>query len=52
MKTAQTHKYGDSKVGEINQNAPLTPKPFPDKIIIGIKAPVVNPVNWRIREGH
>ncbi len=43
MKSALINRYGGSEVGEINRNAPLTPKPLPDKIIVGIKAAVVTP---------
>ena len=36
---------------EINRNSP-SPKPLPDKILVDIKAAGVNPVDWKIREGH
>lgn len=54
MKAVQISRYGGSEVVEIKQNAPFpfTPKPLPDKILIGIKAAGVNPVDWKIREGH
>jgi len=52
MKAAQIDRYGDSKVVEIKQNAPPPPKPSTDKILVDIKAAGVNPVDWKIREGH
>lgn len=51
MKAAQINRYGGSEVVEINQNAPLPQNPSPDKILVGIKAAGVNPVDWKIREG-
>jgi NADPH:quinone reductase-like Zn-dependent oxidoreductase len=51
MKGAQISKYGGSDVVEVNQNA-RSPKPLPDKILVDIKAAGVNPVDWKIREGH
>src|SRR3954447_25777032 len=51
MKSAQINKYGGSNVIEINQNT-LSPKLLPDKILVDIKAAGVNPVDWKIREGH
>jgi NADPH:quinone reductase-like Zn-dependent oxidoreductase len=52
MKAAQINRYGGSEVIEINQNAPPPSKPSPDKILVGINAAGVNPVDWKIREGH
>ena len=54
MKAVQISRYGGSDVVEIKQNAPFpsAPKPLPDKILVGIKAAGVNPVDWKIREGH
>ncbi len=54
MKAVQISRYGGSDVVEINQNAPFpsAPKPLPNKILVGIKAAGVNPVDWKIREGH
>ena len=37
---------------EIKHNAPSPLKPSPDKILVDIKAAGVNPVDWKIREGH
>ena len=53
MKAVQISRYGGSDV-EIKQNtpSPSVPKPSPDKILVGIKAAGVNPVDWKIREGH
>ena len=54
MKAVQISRYGGSDVVEIKQNAPFpsAPKPSPDKILVDIKAAGVNPVDWKIREGH
>ena len=54
MKAVQISRYGGSDVVEIKQNvpSPSVPKPSPDKILVGIKAAGVNPVDWKIREGH
>ncbi|MEJ7642722.1 MAG: NADP-dependent oxidoreductase [Candidatus Nitrosocosmicus sp.] len=52
MKAAQIDRYGGSEVVKIKQNAPPPPKPSTDKILVGIKAAGVNPVDWKIREGH
>ena len=52
MKAAQINRYGGSEVMEINQNASLPPKPLQGKILVSIKAAGVNPVDWKIREGH
>lgn len=52
MKAAQINRYGGSEVVEINQNAPPPPKPSHGKILVDIKAAGVNPVDWKIREGH
>ncbi len=52
MKAVQIRRYGGGEVVEIKQNAPLPPKPLPGKFLVGIKASGVNPVDWKIREGH
>lgn len=52
MKAAQINKYGGNDVVEINQNASLPPNPSPDIILVEVKAAGVNPVDWKIREGH
>ena len=54
MKAVQISRYGGSEVVEIKHNipSPSVPKPLPDKILVDIKAAGVNPVDWKIREGH
>ena len=54
MKAVQISRYGGSDVVEIKQNiaSPSVPKPLSNKILVGIKAAGVNPVDWKIREGH
>jgi alcohol dehydrogenase len=52
MKAVQISRYGGSEVVEIKQDTPSPPKPSPEKIIVDIKAAGVNPVDWKIREGH
>src|SRR5215207_5782168 len=54
MKAVQISRYGGSEVVEIKHNvpSPTVPKSSPDKILVDIKAAGVNPVDWKIREGH
>jgi alcohol dehydrogenase len=54
MKAVQISRYGGSEVVEIKQvvPSPSTTKPVTDKILVDIKAAGVNPVDWKIREGH
>jgi alcohol dehydrogenase len=54
MKAVQISRYGGSEVVEIKHNipSPSVPKPLPDKILVDIKVAGVNPVDWKIREGH
>lgn len=51
MKSAQIKGYGDSKVVEVNPNAPA-PDPSAGKVLVIVKAAGVNPIDWKIREGY
>ena len=51
MKSAQINKYGSSEVIEINQSTP-EPSVSLGKVLVDIKAAGVNPVDWKISEGH
>ena len=50
MKSVQINKYGSSDVIEINQNT-SEPTLSSEKVLVGVKAASVNPVDWKIREG-
>lgn len=51
MKAAQINKYGEGDVVVINENA-QKPTISSDKILIETFAASVNPIDWKIREGH
>ena len=51
MKSAQINKYGSSQVIEINNSA-SEPSVAPGKVLVDIRAAGVNPVDWKISEGH
>ncbi len=51
MKAAQINKYGGIEVVEINKNAQRPPT-AKGKILVEVRAAGVNPVDWKIREGH
>src|SRR5260370_38969726 len=51
MKAAQIRKYGESDVVEINKNTQI-PTVTDDKILVETFAASVNPVDWKICEGH
>src|SRR4249919_972167 len=51
MKSVQISEYGSSDVIKIDENSPL-PSPSTGKIQAKIIAAGVNPVDWKIREGH
>lgn len=51
MKAAQINKYGGREVVEINNNA-QKPAVTKGKILVEVHAAGVNPVDWKIREGH
>src|ERR671918_1498634 len=51
MKSIQIKRYGKSDVVEINNTASV-PDVSTGKILLNIKASGVNPVDWKIREGH
>ena len=51
MKSIQIRRYGISDVVEINNTASV-PDVSTGKILLNIKASGVNPVDWKIREGH
>jgi alcohol dehydrogenase len=51
MKAVQINKYGGSEVVEINENV-LKPTASQGHLLIEVYAAGVNPVDWKIREGH
>jgi alcohol dehydrogenase len=51
MKASQISKYGGSDVVVINKNA-TKPTVSPGKVLVEVYAAGVNPVDWKIREGH
>ena len=51
VKLIQITKYGSSDVMEVNNTGSI-PNPPQEKILVNIKASGVNPVDWKIREGH
>jgi alcohol dehydrogenase len=51
MKAAQINRYGQGDVIEINKNAQKL-EVTSEKILIETFAASVNPVDWKIREGH
>jgi NADPH:quinone reductase-like Zn-dependent oxidoreductase len=51
MKSVQISEYGSSDVIKIEENSPI-PSPSTGKIQAKIIAAGVNPVDWKIREGH
>ncbi|HLG29833.1 MAG TPA: NADP-dependent oxidoreductase [Candidatus Brocadiales bacterium] len=51
MKAIQINKYGGNEVVEINKNV-QRPSVAKGKILVEVRAAGVNPVDWKIREGH
>ncbi len=51
MNAAQINKYGGNEVVEINKNA-QRPSVAKGKILVEVHAAGLNPVDWKIREGH
>jgi alcohol dehydrogenase len=51
VKLIQIKRYGSSDVMEVNNTGSI-PNPPQEKILVNIKASGVNPVDWKIREGH
>lgn len=50
MKAIRIHNYGDGDVLR-HEEAPL-PEPGPEDVRIRVHAAAVNPVDWKIRQGH
>ena len=50
MKAIRIHEYGGTEK-LIYESAPV-PKPGPDEILIKVHSAGVNPVDWKVREGH
>lgn len=51
MKSAQFKRYGGSEVIEINQITPM-PTLNAGNVLVEVKAAGINPIDWKIREGH
>ena len=51
MKSVQISEYGSSDIIKIDENSPI-PSPSTGKIQAKIIAAGINPVDWKIREGH
>jgi NADPH:quinone reductase-like Zn-dependent oxidoreductase len=51
VKLIQIKRYGSSDVMEVNNTISIS-NPPQEKILVNIKASGVNPVDWKIREGH
>jgi len=50
MKAVQIHEFGG--VEKLMYESVPVPEPAPDEILISVAATAVNPVDWKIREGH
>src|SRR5437868_5524537 len=50
MKAVRIHGYGNSSVLSY-EDAPI-PEILPDEVLIRVYASGVNPIDWKIREGH
>jgi NADPH:quinone reductase-like Zn-dependent oxidoreductase len=50
MKAVRVHQYGGPEVLKYEE-APR-PKPGPGEVLVRIRAAGVNPVDWKVREGH
>ena len=50
MKAVQLHGYGD--VDQLRYEDVPTPEPGADEVLIKVIATSINPVDWKIREGH
>src|SRR5579862_1910936 len=50
MKAARFHEYGGHEVLKY-EDAPK-PEPGPGELLIRVHATSVNPVDWKVREGH
>ncbi|QEM70176.1 NADP-dependent oxidoreductase [Geobacter sp. FeAm09] len=50
MKAVRIHAYGGPEM-LVYEDAPL-PQPGKDEILVRVHAAAVNPVDWKIREGH
>jgi NADPH2:quinone reductase len=51
MKSIQIKRYSSSDVVEVNNTASV-PGISAGKILVNVNASSVNPVDWKIREGH
>ena len=51
MKSIQINKYGGSDVVYTKDDVPM-PKVSAGKVLVEVRAPGVNPVDWKIREGY
>jgi NADPH:quinone reductase-like Zn-dependent oxidoreductase len=50
MKAVQINRFGDRSVLELNDI--IIPTPAANEVLIKVKSAGVNPVDWKIREGH
>jgi NADPH:quinone reductase-like Zn-dependent oxidoreductase len=50
MKAARIHSFGGPEVVAVEDVA--LPRPKPDEVLVRVHAAGVNPVDWKIREGH
>ena len=50
MKAIQIHEFGGPEV--LKYEDASVPKPAPDEVLVKIHASGVNPIDWKIREGH
>src|SRR5258705_10320017 len=50
MKAIRIHRYGGPEVLQY-ENAPR-PKPQDDEVLVRVHAAGVNPIDWKVREGH
>ena len=50
MKAARIHSFGGPEVVAVEEVA--LPRPKPDEVLVRVHAAGVNPVDWKIREGH
>jgi NADPH:quinone reductase-like Zn-dependent oxidoreductase len=50
MKAIRIHSFGGPDV--LNYEDVPRPEPGPDEVLIRVRAACVNPIDWKIREGH